>query len=347
VNEGYSVNLVVADSKGKEIKDGINIIDVAKSNSSRVSKILTATAHIILNRPNLVHIHDPELIFSGLLFKALGIPVIFDMHEHLPKQILNKQWIPNWARKPLSGTWNLIERITLPFFSVVMAESSYEKYYPWIRRKIIVQNYPDAKLIPNHTRKFDIFTVGYIGSVTKERGAITVAAAIGMLRDKGVMVNFQCLGPVSTEVRDNEHFSRGIDEGWLQAPGRVKGSEGWTTISRCHVGVAVLAPIPNYVESWPTKMFEYMSMSMPVIVSNFPLYEELVASTQCGITVDPHKTSDIAEAIEFIASEPAIADTMGACGRAAVISKYSWDAEVGRLISLYRKIGTPRSTVVL
>ena len=46
-------------------------------------------------------------------------------------------------------------------------------------------------------------------------------------------------------------------------------SEGWPVIARCHIGLALLKPIPNYYESYPTKLFEYMALGLPVITSNF------------------------------------------------------------------------------
>ena len=71
----------------------------------------------------------------GLLLKILGKTVVYDMHENLPEQILSKDWITLWLRRPLSLALKLIERIILSQISVVFAEKSYLESYLWVKRK--------------------------------------------------------------------------------------------------------------------------------------------------------------------------------------------------------------------
>ncbi len=56
-------------------------------------------------------------------------------------------------------------------------------------------------------------------------------------------------------------------------------------IAQCHAGLAILGPIPNNVESYPAKMFEYLGLGIPVIVSNFSLFQDVVERYQCGLRV--------------------------------------------------------------
>jgi len=109
--------------------------------------------------------------------------------------------------------------------------------------------------------------------------------------------------------------------------------EGWPIIAQCHVGLAVLHPIPNYVESYPTKTFEYMAMGLPVIASNFPLYREIVEGAECGICVDPLNPEEIAGAIRWIIDHPAEAEQMGKNGHRAVEERYNWGKEEKKLLS--------------
>ena len=94
-------------------------------------------------------------------------------------------------------------------------------------------------------------------------------------------------------------------------------------------------PIPNAVNAMPNKLFEYMAAGLPVIASNFPLWQEIVESNHCGLTVDPLEPKDIARAIEYLIEHPEEARKMGENGRRAVIRKYNWETEGKKLLELY------------
>jgi glycosyltransferase involved in cell wall biosynthesis len=109
-------------------------------------------------------------------------------------------------------------------------------------------------------------------------------------------------------------------------------------IARCHIGLAVLKPIPNYFDSYPTKMFEYMALGLPVVVSNFPLYRTIVETAKCGICVDPLNPIEIVKAIQWLLAHPDEARRMGENGRKAVMERYNWDNESKKLLELYEQI---------
>ena len=74
----------------------------------------------------------------------------------------------------------------------------------------------------------------------------------------------------------------------------------------------------------PNKLFEYMAAELPIIASNFPLWEEIIEGNECGLTVDPLNPKEIAEAIEYLLEHPEERHRMGENGREAVSEKYNW-----------------------
>lgn len=104
------------------------------------------------------------------------------------------------------------------------------------------------------------------------------------------------------------------------------------------VGLAVLEPIPNYVDSYPTKIFEYMSMGIPSIVSDFPLYRDIIEKYQCGILVNPLDAGSIAGAIMRLMDDPGESAAMGARGKEAARSHFSWESEQEKLIEFYWRL---------
>lgn len=73
--EKYQVYLIVADGKGDETVNNIQILDVGKFDG-RLNRILKATQAVFekakLIDADLYHLHDPELIPIGLKLKKLG-----------------------------------------------------------------------------------------------------------------------------------------------------------------------------------------------------------------------------------------------------------------------------------
>ena len=51
--------------------------------------------------------------------------------------------------------------------------------------------------------------------------------------------------------------------------GRMPLDRAMAVVAQCDIGLALLHPDPNYLHSLPTKMFEYMALRLPVVVSDF------------------------------------------------------------------------------
>ncbi len=120
--------------------------------------------------------------------------------------------------------------------------------------------------------------------------------------------------------------------GWL-SPKEVENK-----IERSIAGLVTLPPTPNYLESWPVKMFEYMRGGIPVIASNFPFWKSLLAPYRCALFVDPLSSSDIARGIRWIQDHPEKAREMGLRGRAAVLERFNWAKEEEKLLGVYKEL---------
>jgi glycosyltransferase involved in cell wall biosynthesis len=339
---GYDVTLIAPHDKDEMI-DGIKIISLPKP-KNRFDRMSKLTWHAYKKAKQIdaeiYHFHDPELLLVAQLLRGRGRSLIYDMHENTPKAIRTKHWIPSLLRRLIALLYQCVERVLIYKMWVIFAETSYRKDYPYVNDYAIVLNMPLLSVLLNISEeKYPIPTVGYIGGVNLLRGCLAVIDALQILAKNGLKVHWECIGPVDEDCKSkitNALAVLGSDG--IRIRGFMKPTEAWPIIARCHVGIAILEPIPNFLESYPTKMFEYMALGLPVVVSNFPLYREVVEGAKCGICVDPSNPAEIARAIKWIIEHPEEAKLMGQNGRKTVLEKYSWENESKNLLELYEKI---------
>ncbi|MFK9175238.1 glycosyltransferase, partial [Escherichia coli] len=86
-----------------------------------------------------------------------------------------------------------------------------------------------------------------------------------------------------------------------------------------------------HIYAQPIKLFEYMSAGIPAIASDFPMWRRIVVDEACGICVDPEDPAAIAKAINSLAVDHRLAETLGAKGRRLVDERYNWTKEGEKL----------------
>ena len=338
----FNVSLVIADNLGNELKNKINIFDVGKSNG-RLKRLLI-TSKKIYNKAielncDIYHFHDPELIPIALKLKKNGKKVIFDIHENIALQILNKEYIPKYLRKIISNLYRKYEIKKLKKFdALILAENSYYEYYKLLNKKIeIVLNMPDAVALNSfYSEKRIKNEIFYIGGISNNRGFVMYIKALKILKNKLSDVFMHLIGPYNEDLLKKTNLNE------LKKAMKIYGSVPLTEALKysihSKVGISILKPIGNYEESYSTKIFEYMAIGLPVVTSKFKLYSEIVDKNNCGICVDPENPDEIAKAIEYIMTHPKKAKEMGQNGRKLVEKKYNWSIEERKLNAFYTSL---------
>jgi glycosyltransferase involved in cell wall biosynthesis len=336
---GYEVVLIASGEKD-ETYDGVRIRTVPLE-KTRWRRMIHTTWQIyqsaLAENALIYHFHDPELIPIGLLLKLHNKRVIYDVHEDLPRQILGKYWIPKRLRSSIAKLSDVFEIMSASLLdSIISATPAIARRFP-AKKTIVVQNFPTLQeLAPTKSCSHDTRsqTGIYIGGIDSLRGVREIVASISFLPKEFKLV--------LAGVFDPPEF---IDE-LKQLPGweRVK-FLGWLTrqqiaqqLSLARVGLVLLHPRPNFLESYPIKLFEYMAAGLPVIASDFPLWRDIVNEAKCGRLVNPLDPKAISTAIQWILDHPDEAETMGKRGQEAVRTQYNWDSESHKLRFLYSNL---------
>ncbi len=337
---GYDVTLIVADGKGDEEKNGVTIVDVGQKPKSRIKRMVLTVTKVYKaakrKDADVYHFHDPELLPVGWFLQPKGKKVIYDAHEDVRLQILNKYWIPNMLRKTVSKIAGFVEDFfSKRFEACVCATNTISQRFQGIAKQtVVVNNYPiSAELFATDLSwEKKERSVCYVGGITRARGIRELLEAITKTDAHLILA-----GEFQSKAEYEEARKK---PGWdkTQALGFIGRSEVAEVLKRSMAGMVTFHPFPNHINAQPNKMFEYMSAGLPVIASHFPLWKEIVEGNKCGICVDPLSPEEISEAINWILDHPAEAAEMGKRGRAAVLDKYSWEREEQKLLKLYKAL---------
>lgn len=340
-NAGYNVHLIVADGKGDEAVEGINIIDVG-TEVGRFRRILKTGRKVQRKAIDLncdvYHFHDPELIFTGLALKRKGKKVIFDMHENVPGDIEEKAYLPILLRKVLSFLYKRLEIYTVKRIDGIVStrESINERLNKYNKNIELITNYPIIdKEIPKGVN--NIPTICFAGAVVQNWQHKEIIKAIEPIKS----ISYHLAGTAD----DNYLKELSILEGWRKVnyEGKVPFSKVKSIYQNGTIGVAIYIYCKNmdgnYGNLANTKLFEYMNWGLPIVCTDFTLWKEIVEDEiDCGICVNPYDVNAITNAINYLIENPDKAREMGENGRKAVLNKYNWDILEKRLILFYEQI---------
>lgn len=305
----------------------------------RLRRALGATRRL---DPDVVHIHDPELLPAFAWFGPRRARLVFDIHENIRLQLRMKSWLPGLLCPVVAGIYGLLERLSLRRVALaVLAEDSYEPLYAR-SRAVVVKNYPVRDRLADGPRILASEPrICYVGGVSEERGAEDLLRAFRIVLDARPDARLVIAGPtappLSREGLRGLARELGVDDR-TELHDRVPLLEAYALMDGSAVGVAPLRAAGNYVGSLPTKMFEYMSCALPVVVSDFDLWREIVESCGCGATFAPGDPAALAAALLEVLADDERYAARSAAGLAAVRDRYAWEREAAKLLDAYREL---------
>lgn len=346
VNAGFEVSLVIQADSNQTI-NGVKIVSLKKT-SNRFFRIffLTWVAFFkaLKTKSEIYHFHDPELVFHGLLLKLLGKKVVFDVHENIHLQIKDKEWLP--LNKVIANLYLVFDYVASKSFTLILAEKSYVNHYKkFTSNYIVVYNYPDVNFFNEYINEqrssLTQNQIFYSGGVFHNRGIDVIIKALNILHQKNIPFYFHCIGKYTNEYLEeisNMPEYAAIKD-YIKFYGYLPINQGYTIAKNCKVGLAILRPIGNYLQSYSTKNFEYMAIGLPTITSNFKLYTDIYDNYKCGICVNPIDENEIANAIEVIFdNKDGIAQEFSKIGIETANKYFNWTSEAEKINQLYQDL---------
>lgn len=293
-------------------------------------------------RPVLLHIYDPELLPVARLIQWLfGIRVIYEVHENLYKKFSLKTVNRGLV---LERAFWWFDQMAQRHFHLIFTEHGYRDTYTNVRRpSAVIYNFPRLDLIDPYKRPYGPDaqqpTLFYIGRISLERAFDTLVEGLAMLTNRYPKAKLHLFGECTVTDQTMEKLpgyrsvqNNVVFHGYTDQHAALPRATG------AIAGVALLKPVGDYTESYPTKLFEYMALGLPVITADFRLYREVVERHKCGFCIDPTDAKRLAEVLTFLIEHPTEAGRMGQRGREAVEAAYNWASEARKLLAFYDNV---------
>lgn len=339
---GYDVYLV---ERGDSYdKNGVHIVGVGEIPTSRLKR-MTEGAKMVYQAAraldaDIYHFHDPELLPYGLKLKKAGKKVIFDSHEMYTEQIREKPYLPHWFARLLSHAYGKYESHVLGRIDGLVYTCLKDGVHPFAgkcRHITTIDNTPMLwELYDRYdpAAKKEAGSVVYVGGLSYARGIthlITAAAKADCTLYLAGMFD-------SEEYRHTVEALPGYS--CVQYLGLLGREQVVALLQRCCVGAATLLNIGQYNQddNLATKVYEYMSLGIPVLLSRSAYNERVMNQYHFGLCVEPDNVDELAQAIRYLLDHPDEARQMGENGRRAVGQQFNWGVEEKKLLALYNDI---------
>jgi glycosyltransferase involved in cell wall biosynthesis len=181
---------------------------------------------------------------------------------------------------------------------------------------------PDATMV----------TVALVSRMLRDKGVLDAAAAIRLLRGRGVPVELLLAGPTDADNRGSltaetlRSLTTNREIEWLGAVADVR------TVWRR----AAIAVLPStYGEGVPKALLEAAACARPVVASDVPGCREVVRSGATGLLVPARDIQALADAIASLAGDPARRKAMGRAGRELVECEFAEDIVARETLAIY------------
>ena len=364
-NAGYDITVYARWKEGLATEEDVDGIKVKRLNIARYSpvrfnpyriptQLIPSILALTREKADIYHAHDLDTLFScAIAARVNKSKLVYDSHElylEMIKSHRTKTLLKRINAAILVFLYGLIERSFIHRANAIIDVSYFRRRvlasrYGLNEEEItVILNTPPKTWQVKKTQKLhkmfslpeDAKIVLYQGGMLSGRGLDKLIFSTEFLPDDAYLFligggdSFSDLKAVAEKspAKDRIKFIPTVP---------LKELLSYTAAADVGVIQMLNTSLNNYY-SMPNKIFEYMSVGLPVASPDFPELKQLLEEVQCGVVFNPEDPKDIARAINEILSDPAKAKKMGQNGLRAFNERYNWEVEEKKLLEIYQNL---------
>jgi len=332
-----------ADWPAHEVRDGLEITRIKlapprgrwKRGTQYRAVMERFAAEVVSLRPDVILCHDLEMLWASVMAKRkLGVPLLYHAHENWPAMVSEGSMLEGFA-------FGLLERRLIRDVDHVytVGEVLASRYRAWAKPVTIQYG---SKAIAEMPKLSD----ESIAARRAERGfapgdfVVGIAGSLG--RDEALPVILEALAalPASTKL----YVVGGLPERVASARKTVEGlglaarvvftgplptPEYLRETALLDVGLAIFYPTSaNQRYVVPLKLFDYMGLGVPAIVSDFPeMLRIAIEECRFGVPVAPKDPHALRDVISGLSNDAARRGSMRRAALTCFEQKFAWERQ--------------------
>lgn len=304
-------------------------------------------------RPDVIHAHDMVALEPVIKASKKSTPIVLDLHENRPEIMKTYTHINSGLGKFLVNTdkWEKKQKEVVSIADKLIVVTEEAKIDILHHQNIDEQNiyvvpntvsvesfleYPIDKMIIERYKSS--FVVLYLGSTGLRRGTDTAIRSIAILKNKIKNIKLVLVGKSRDDgklialARDLNVIENVDFEGWQNVklfPSYIRASD---------VCISPLVRNRHHDTTYPNKLFQYMSLAKPVIVSDCTAQRNVVEKEQCGLIHAAGDAEELARQIEKLYNDKELSNKFGEKGKKAIFTQYNWTETAAELVKLYKTL---------
>jgi len=372
VEAGHKVFLFCLTYGNQKKFETINGIQVKRYFSNKLEYKLSALAYTIpfysflmgnkvskfIEKTNIESIHIHDIRIAEAVFRAnkkLKLPVVLDLHDNMPEVMKLYPHLQKFPGKYIISPkkWKKKEEEFINKANKVIAVSpeflkNIEERIPSSKEKLVlVPNtiresfYKDYNIDQSIIRRYkDKFVVLYLGDTHLRRGLQTAIDAVTSLKEKIPNIKLVIVGKNTTDVVLKQQVVDLKLESFVDF-------EGWKNVSLFQSYIIsstiCISPLHRNLQhdvAYANKIFQYMSLARPLLVSDAIAQRKLVEKNNTGLVHKDRDVADFSEKILTLYKSEALRNELGQNGKLFIQKKFSWEQTSKELLYLYNNLSS-------
>ena len=370
VENGHEVFLFCLKYADEKASDTINGIQVRRYSSNTFEYKLSALAYTIplysvimqkkiakfIRETNIEALHIHDMRIAGAVYKVnvnFNLPIVLDLHDNMPEVMKLYPHLQKFPGKYLISPkkWkqkeeefikkaNKVIAVSPEFIDTLAVRLPLEKdklvLVPNTIRKTFFEDYKvNETIIKKYKSNFVIL---YLGDTHLRRGIQTAIAALVKLKDTIPEIKLVIVGKNTTDIILRKQVKD------LQLEQFVD-FEGWQNVSLFQSYILAseicISPLHRNLQhdvAYANKIFQYMSLAKPLLVSDAIAQKKLVEKVACGLVHKERDSKDFSNKVLALYKSKPLRMELGESGRKFIQNEFSWKQTSEKLINLYNNM---------